>query len=287
MVGEALTAAPLFPDRLDSSLIESSTLARASEQFRQSDVALWGMVALVMGATAVLGANVSALLPHGTLDMLHQSRLEGPTLEQLRRQVAELREQTLALKRENGLLAARFALNEQQGGDVLRRVGALEISIPRLLEVVPDTTLIDRNNLTAAISDGDATVFEAEGGTVMVRQRPMPQVAAQPVPQPLPDLPQAAEAAAVVSPRDASHGVAIGPPVTSSQVVATWEDLTLKLGPVLFGLAPLVDGEGDRQRIVVGPIAQMADATALCQRLESVAIACTPQSYDGLPLAVE
>ncbi|MFD2649750.1 SPOR domain-containing protein [Devosia albogilva] len=260
-------------------------MAKASEQFRQSDVTLWGIVALVMGAVAVLGANVSALLPQDTLASLHKSRLQGPTLEQLRGQVAELREQTVVLKRENSVLAARFALNEQQGSDVLRRVGALEVSMPKLLEAVPDSVLIDRSNVTAGIGQEPATVYPAEGGTVVVRQRPMPQASVPQNAQPLPALP--AEVAALPPPNDRPHGVAIGPSVTAEEAAATWQDLTLKLGPVLFGLSPALAGEGERQRIVVGPIAELAEASALCQRLERVAIACTPQPYDGVPLAVE
>jgi hypothetical protein len=245
-------------------------------------------VALVMGAVAVLGANVSALLPQGALEMLHQSRLQGPTLEQLRLQVADLREQTVALKRENGVLAARFALNEQQGSDVLRRVGALEISVPKLLESIPPGALIDRSSVTAGINtDGDAMVYEAEGGTVVVRQQPMSEAAPPEHAQPLPDLPQASAVAAIAPPTQRPHGVAIGPAVNEGDASAAWEDLTLKLGPVLFGLSPVVAGEGDSKRIVVGPITELAEATALCQRLERVAIACTPQPYVGTALVQE
>jgi len=238
-----------------------------------------------MGAVAVIGANVSAPLPHSTLDLLHKSRLQGPTLEQLRIQVAELREQTVALKREKGVLAARFALNEQQGSDVLRRVGALEVSVPQLLEAVPDSVLIDRSNVTAAIGREPAMVYEAEGGTVVVRQRPMAEASPPQATQPLPEPPT--EVAALVPPDQTPHGVAIGPAVSAAEALATWQDLSLKLGPVLFGLSPVLAGEGERQRIVVGPVAELGEASALCQRLERVAITCTPQPYAGAPLAVE
>jgi len=88
-------------------------LAKASEQFRQSDVTTWGIVALVFGAIAVLGANVSAVIPSSILGGLHKTRIEGASIDQLRLQVADLREASLQLKRDNTVLANRFALEEQ------------------------------------------------------------------------------------------------------------------------------------------------------------------------------
>ena len=257
-------------------------MAKASEQFRQSDVTTWGIVALVAGAIAVLGANVSALIPQSALAGLHRSRLEAPTLDQLRMQVAELREQTIQLKRESGILAARFALEEQQGNEITRRVGALEVSLPRLLEALPENAQIDRSNVTAAIGEGQALVYDADGGSVMIRQQPMQE--AHPVPsQPLPDLP----AAGLAMPDDTAFGIAIGPGISVNQAPKTWDDLSRKLGPLLFGLAPLLvdEANGDDKRIVVGPITQLSEATALCVRLERVAVSCMPMPFTGSPLA--
>ncbi|MDN5850681.1 MAG: hypothetical protein L0H63_13765, partial [Nitrococcus sp.] len=59
-------------------------MANASEQFRQSDVTRWAIVALVCAGLAVLAANVSALLPRSVLDGLHLTRLEGASVENLR-----------------------------------------------------------------------------------------------------------------------------------------------------------------------------------------------------------
>ena len=42
----------------------------------------WGVFALVMWTAAVIGANLSALIPDGLLGALHASRLEGGTLTQ-------------------------------------------------------------------------------------------------------------------------------------------------------------------------------------------------------------
>ena len=261
-------------------------MARASEQFRQSDVARWGIVALVLGAVAVLGANVSALIPQSALAGLHKSRLEGPTLEQLRLQVADLREQTIALKREHGVLAARFALDEQQGSDMLRRVAALEVSMPRLIEAIPAGASVDLDSITATASPSSAQEFAAEGGSVVVRQSPlpgMPAEAAGVTSQPLPEVPSALTAAAT-EPR--TFGVAIGPQVSTAAAAATWEDISLKVGALMVGMSPrLADQAGsENKRIIVGPISRLSDATALCQRLERVAISCMPMPYTGTPM---
>lgn len=262
-------------------------LARASEQFRQSDVTTWAIVALVFGGIAVLGANVSALIPQSLLAGLHKSRLDGPTLDQLRTQVADLREQTIQLRRDNSVLAARFALEEQNGNEVRRRVGALEVSLPKIIESIPGTAEIDRTNLTAAIPLGETVVYQAEGGSIMVRQQPLPDArpAAQVPDQPLPELP-AGQTAALGAPNGSAYGLAIGPGVAAEQAPAAWADLSLKLGPLLFGMAPLLveQANGDQMHIVAGPIDELSEATALCSRMERVSIACTPVPFTGTPL---
>lgn len=239
----------------------------------------WGAVALVAGAIAVLGANVSTLLPPGVLAGLHQARLQGATLDQLRIQVSDLRAQTLQLRSENSVLLSRFDLEEQQGNTMQQRVGALEVSLPKLLEALPETAEIDRSNLTASIGESDVMSFEADGGSVEVRQRPM--VDAMP---PLPVAP--ADPVITASIGQPAYGVAIGPAVASAQAASTWRDLSLKLGPLLFGLSPILTegSERDGQRIVAGPIGQLAEATALCQRLERVSIPCLPMPFTGTPI---
>ncbi len=256
-------------------------MAKASEQFRQSDVARWGIAALVAGALAVVGANVSALVPQTVLAGLHKPRLGGASMEQLRLQVAELTEQTQRLREENDILAARFTLEEQAGNEVVRRVGALEVSLPRLLEAIPEDAEIDRSSVTAAIPQGEPIEFETEGGSVQVRQQPMAELAGtQPLPRPVEQL------AALPPPSNAPYGVALGPAVDAEAARSTWDDLSLKLGPLLLGMEPVLvdEAEGSAKRIVAGPVAQLSDATSLCQRLERVAVACLPVPYGGAPL---
>lgn len=239
----------------------------------------------MLSGIAVMGANVSALMPHDLLAGLHKTRIEGASVDQLRQQVADLREEQIRLKRETGVLTARFALEEQQGNDMIRRVGALEVSLPRLLETLPNGGNIDRNNLTAAIGQDPALVYEADGGSVVVRQTPMaearPALAGeQPLPAPVEQV------AAIPVPNEREFGIALGPAIAFEAAPAAWRDLTMKLGPLLFGLAPLLIEEAgsDDQRIVVGPITQLSEATALCARLERLSVSCLPMPFTGTPL---
>jgi hypothetical protein len=258
-------------------------LARASEQFRQSDATTWGIVALVCGACAVFGANISALVPQGVLAGLHKTRIEGASIDQLRSDVRSLSEQTLALERENTVLLTRFALQEQTGNAVVQRVGALEVSLPKLIEALPSTAEIDRSSLTSSIGEGETLTYDADGGSVAIRQQPLqlgPNEAAQPMPEAV------AHAAPLAVPDESAFGIAVGPSVTFDNAHAAWSDLSLKLGPLLFGLSPLLmdEAESDKKRIVVGPITQLTEATALCARLERVSISCMPMPFNGTPL---
>lgn len=226
-----------------------------------------------------MSANISALIPQHVLAGLHKTRLEGASLQNLRDQVATLSSETQRLRNENSVLAARFLLDEQYGKEISRRVGALEVTLPKLIEVLPDDAQIDRSNLTAAIGDSPVT-FDTEGGSVKVRQIPMSgalPVSAQPLPAPIPET----------VPEAVAFGVAVGPSIPLDEAPATWEDLTVKLGPLLFGMAPLLadDSGSDAKRIIVGPIAMMSEATALCARLERVSVPCAPMPFTGTPLA--
>jgi hypothetical protein len=266
-------------------------LAKASEQFRQSDVTVWGIVALVCTALAVFGSNISMLVPQSIIGGLHQPRIAGASIETLRQQVSDLREETNRLKRENELLVSRFAMQEQSGNDITRRVGALEVTVPRMLESLPDAAGVDRSMFTASIGANETLTFDAEGGSVAVRQSALPEAApvgpaSAAAQQPLPAVVQ--PQLALATPNENAYGIAVGAAVPFEQTPALWSDLTLKLGPLLFGLSPLLvdEANGDDKRIVVGPIAELAEARALCQRFERVSIACIPMPYTGTPLTV-
>ncbi|HHG89966.1 MAG TPA: hypothetical protein ENJ90_05755 [Devosia sp.] len=296
-------------------------MANRKSSIEQSDVTFWGIGALAFGGLAVLSATLGAVLPQSLWVGLHANRLEGGNLNQLRAEVSRLHDQQVQLRRQASQLRSRLVTSERKRGDMVQRVGALESSIPMLLEVVPPGTEIDRSALTASISEpeNDTISFEAEGGTVTLTRRPLfesaePEVSsAQPLPQPLsvapapvqfPEAGQGAEGELVAAaPTDRGQinaltepafkgtanlmqtefGIAIGEAVTLESADEKWSELSGKIGTLLLGLNPAVSdplGDGSKH-IVLGPIADYAEAEMLCLRIGRVGIDCLPVQYEN------
>lgn len=257
-------------------------MAKASDQFRSRDVTFWGVFALAVWAVAVLGANLSALIPDGVLGGLHASRLDGATLNQLRAEMVSLRSETTRLKQENSVLAQQHVLTEVSGTDLARRLGALELTVPKILESLNNPPGVDRTLVTA--STGATTKsFPVEGGSVTYTTSPLASATApaavteQAMPRPL---------AADVTPDPASFGIALGSPIDADEAEATWQGMTGRVGTLLIGLGPLlghVEG-GSGRRLVAGPISSEADARDLCGRVAKAGIACQSVPFIGDPL---
>jgi len=229
----------------------------------------------------VLSANVSGLLPASVLGALHASRLEGGTINQLRSQVAEIEMESQRMRRENNLLLQRFSLAEEANGEVTRRVGALEISVPQLHDRQIAGPQIDRA-MTGSIGDGEVLSFEAEGGTVSVQQRPLvPARASEPE-----ALGVAGGATADPLSDPDAFGLALGFPVAAAEAEVQWQGLTAKVGTLLLGLAPLLAAvEGSQaQQIVAGPLVSRTEAEELCNRMDRVGIPCSPVPFAGASL---
>lgn len=254
-------------------------MARAADQFRSSDVTFWGLAALVAWGVAVFAANVSGIVPASVFGVLHASRLDGGTVNQVRTELADLRIETARMRRENSLLLQRFDLAEQARSEVTRRVGALEVSVPRILEGQPAPTPVD-SSLTASVIDGTTLSFEADGGSVRVQQRPlvpMRQAVQAPV--------SLAGDAPEVRP-SGEFGVALGFPIHVEEAEAQWQNLLANVGTLLIGLWPVTaDLEGsDGRMVIAGPIATRTDAETLCGRMSTVGIPCKPVPFEGDPL---
>jgi hypothetical protein len=259
-------------------------LARASDQFQARDVTFWGVLALCVWGVALAGASLASLLPEGVLGGLHASRLGGATLGQLRGELDVLRAEAAVLKQQNAVLLQQVALGETQRGDIGRRVGALELTLPRILETLNGAPGIDRGAITA--STGTAvTSFDADGGSVSYTTRPLTNaMATSPAPdrQPMPE----ALASAVV-PDPGAFGVALGPPIGAADADAAWSGMRARVGTLLLGLGPIlghVEG-GPGRRLVAGPIASEAEARELCGRIARTGIACASVPFTGDPLA--
>ena len=251
-------------------------MAKAADQFRSSDVTIWGVVALVCWGFAVLAANASGLVPASAFAALHASRLDGGTLNQVRMQVADLQAEAVRMRRENNLLLQRFDLAEQGRSEVTRRVGALEVSVPQIIERLPGAMSID-SSVTASILEGNQQTFDAEGGSVTVEQRPLVAI-----------RPQAA-APAKAKPAPVSSdtiGIAVGFPVATEDAEAQWQALLAKVGTLLLGLWPVLaeteDGSG--RLVVAGPLPSRAQASELCGRMSQVGIPCEIVPFVGEPL---
>lgn len=243
---------------------------------------MWGIVALVIWGIAVLGANVSGLVPESVFAGLHASRMQGANLNQLRSQVASLADESQRLKRENTLLLQRFSLAEDASGVVTRRVGALESSIPKLLEAIPPDSAIDRSAVTSSIGGGPTVRFDADGGSVAVTQKPL----IDGISDQSQEMPGLANPDSMVEPDPSAFGLALGPPLDIDEAEAQWQNLNSKVGTLLIGLGPvLADLEGTTgKRIVAGPISDKGTAEALCGRMSKVGIACSAVPFIGTPL---
>jgi hypothetical protein len=259
-------------------------LAKASDQFQAKDVTFWGVLALVLWGVAVTSASLSAFIPAGILGGLHASRLDAGSVNQMRGDLQALEAETASLKQENTVLLQRFMINEQTSGEVTRRVGALEITLPRILESLNGGNGVDTGTVTASTGTTPVTSFDTDGGSVSYTRTPMTTEMspagtpkAQPMPQALtPD----------VTPDPGSFGIALGPPIDENEGEDAWQSMNAKVGTLLVGLGPLlghVEG-GPGRRLVAGPISSESDARELCGRMAKVGIACASVPFIGDPL---
>jgi hypothetical protein len=254
-------------------------LAKAADQFRTADVTVWAVIALSCWAAAIFLGNVSALVPANVMAGLHASRLEGGTIGQLRGQVASIAAENDRMRRENNLLIRRLDIQQEAQGEVTRRVGALEISLPNIVERLPETATID-NSATASIAGGTALSFDTEGGSVSVVQKPL--IALQSGIRPRAD-----EAALPPVAYDGtSVGVALGFPIDAGDGEVQWQNLLAKVGTLLIGLQPVLgDAPGsDGMLVIAGPLETKSQAAELCGRLDRVGIPCEPTAFKGEPL---
>ncbi len=245
---------------------------------------MWGIIALGTWAVAILGANLSGLVPPSVYGALHASRLEGSTLNQLRAQVGSLEEDTIKLQRDTMQLVQRFNMGEEAAGAVTKRVGALEVSIPRLIEQAqPRRAAIDPMS-TGSIDPGKTLTFETDGGTVAVRQRPLApgsdDVKLKVVPLVASTKPEP------IAPTAPSAGIALGVPVLPDAAEAEWQELLNRVGTMLVGLSPvLAVSEGSAGKMLVaGPLVDKASAIELCARMADAGIVCEPTDYAGEPM---
>ncbi|MDR3472665.1 MAG: hypothetical protein P4M09_13425 [Devosia sp.] len=155
-------------------------MARARDQFRQSDVSFWGIVALASGSVALLAANISALVPDNIFAALHATRLGGVTVNEMHTELSSIEDEQARLRAANGGIDARLQLSERDATKVGQRVAALEVSVPKLTEALNThaTLGLDSSLVTGAIgtpAQGFSKPAEASdsGPEVKVTQTPL------------------------------------------------------------------------------------------------------------------
>lgn len=255
-------------------------MAKLSEPIWPRDITFWGVFALVAWGSAVLGAGANALLPSGLLSGLHTPLFQGSNTGQLQARIADLDARLAALKADNATLMDRVALTEEQRADITKRLGALEVSMPRVIESINTPAPVDHSVITGDISGPASMVEEADGGSVAYTTTPMsaeataaPNASTQPMPAVLP----------LVAPDAGAFGVALGPPILAMDGPASWKSMTDRAGTLLVGLSPIlgsIEGAPGR-RLVAGPIPTEAAARELCGGFAKLGIACASVAFIG------
>lgn len=263
---------------------------RFSEEPTQPEIVRWAIAALVCGAVAVLSANVGRFVPTSVINGFQATYHDAASMDQLRTLVTDLRQINGTMATEYRSLINRFNLLDDDSGEMIRRLAAVENSLPLLIESLPVATDIDRSLLTASIAEAGGEVYTVEGGEIVIRTSPlfddMAEAAPtdQPMPPPLDEMP---EAVAINGQQPMANlsliGIAVGPDVDDEQLVSAYDEIVNAAGPLLLGTAPLLSesGENGRSRILLGPLPDTGSAELLCGRLARVAIECEPTDYDG------
>lgn len=242
------------------------------EEPHSRDVFRWGIAALACTGLAVFSANIAGFIPAGFLNGLHASRVDGTNLNQLRTLVADMRQANNEISSQYRALLIRLNLLDDDNGAAIRRLAAVEKSLPLLIESLPLSTDIDRSLLTASITAVAGEVYDVEGGSMVVRYSPLfDGIAETELPdQPLP--PVIEPMASTVAPQ-------------AIAVLGSYDAIIASAGALLLGTSPLMDeDQSGGERVVFGPLPDTASALMLCDRLERLDLVCEPAAYEGLAI---
>lgn len=257
---------------------------RAPQQTDQSDIARWGIAALVAGSVAILSANIAAFIPGHMLMGLHSTRLSAGNLNQLGSRIEQIQLDSQRTARDTRMLIARLDLLDDDSGETVRRLAAVERSLPLLIESLPLTADIDRSLLTASILSTGGEVYEAQGGTIVIRQSSLFADLDEEAGQPMPPVLEA-----MASPRAEAEfgapplGLALGFPVQPDAASVLWAEIAALAGDSLMGSVPLLatDDHDGLVQIVAGPFAGETSTATLCSELTDHGIKCSVTAYEA------
>jgi len=266
-------------------------VARFSDKIKSSDISVWGLVALVCGAIAVFSANMPSIIPANFATNMHATRLDGSSLNNMREQVAALKKDSARIREEYNRLTTMLKIAEQGRNEVTKRVGAMESSLPLLLEAIPPGVKVDTLITTASIGENGENdkKIETDGGYVITSSSAIDgENTTQATQVIVEDLqvtaPPALEEITIAT--NSAFGIALGSEIKAVDAIVAWQDIERKVGPLLLGLEPILSkdlGNGER-KMIAGPIEDYSIAEQLCTRMLRVGIACLPIPYEGIEM---
>jgi len=256
------------------------------DKIKVSDIGIFGVLALATGAFAVLSANIPSFVSPKLSTIMHSNIYNGASFEQMQAQVAQLQTSNRKMAQEYKRMSTMIELAQQGQGEATRRIGAMESSLPLLLEAIPPGTQIDTSISTASI-DENGKKIEGNGGYAIVSNTAIEgtiEPKAQPIPQEIiiqEKLEKTVAKTKIIA--NGEFGIALGNEIKSVDAIVSWKDIELKVGTLLLGLKPILSDidENGNQKLIVGPIENYAQAEQLCTRMTRVGISCLPMAYEG------
>ncbi len=269
-------------------------VSKPVEHYRQSDVTFWGIMAIAASGLAVSATALPALLPPQIFTALHASRYSGADVNSLRAEISTLLDETAVLKLDNAQMITRMGLAEKNRGIIQQRVGALENTLPLLVEQIPPGQAVDTSIVTSSVDNGTKST-DIPGGSVEISHTPLyPDEPADPssgdgatTPSTNETVAPSADAAPKASDpglepvETDAYGLAMGGTVSLSDAYVSWLDLRNKIGALLIGMEPILSGQDGGYHIVAGPVDRIARAEELCGYIEKAGLQCLPVPYSG------
>ncbi|WP_027835357.1 hypothetical protein [Maritalea myrionectae] len=246
-------------------------------QFKQSDMRLWGFVAVTALTTMLVFSSAGLLLPKGWNNILKETPNNLGTLAQVQSELRAMRMEFAAIKRESNVADSRLNLGEESNSFVSKRVRALEASIPILLEALPPGAQVDKNLITASINQANGEEIIRLDDDLKVSRSylfenlPLAERAPPEMQQDLPEIvasidgnavptevmqdaedgaenqtldavdPQTTasiDAMAALPETDLTYGVILGPKIDKNKAQLNWLNIKSNVGTLLLGLEP-------------------------------------------------
>lgn len=147
----------------------------------------------------------------------------------------------------------------------------------------------DRDRLAARLSALERTLADVTGSIARQATTRQPEASAPP---PAPPAPAAADSPSASVAAKTEFGIDIGAGTSLDELRVLWAAAKTNHSALFTGLRPLAAAgetkpEGSELRLVVGPLANAAEAARLCAALSGSGLRCQPSVFEGQQLAVQ